>query len=140
MYNEADPGRKRQSSMDKNERRAYCLSVAQTIFKQLFWNVTPSVVLSWGISERTSCWYKEMASLRMKVNGMVHKGYVMVSYDEGLDLYQLFLMDTNHEVVKEMADICADELGQRIDEEIEKPLTVSDTEYRAGIFREAVAV
>ena len=125
--------------MEDNERKAYCLSVADTIFKQLFWSVKPAVVFSWGLSERTACWYKDMPSLRLKVNGMVHKGYVMISYNEGVDVYQVTLMDKNKEVVKEMDNIYADEVGQRIDEEIERPVSVTDEEYRAGIIREMVA-
>ena len=62
-----------------------------------------------------------MASLRMKVNGMVHKGFVMVCYDEGPDEYILHLLDMNLKVVKTINNVYADELGALIDEEIEHP-------------------
>ena len=125
--------------MNTEEKKAYCRSVAETIRTQLRWSVTLPVILSWGVGEYAACWHDGMASLRMKVNGMVHKGYVMVCYDEGADMYILHLLDLNLRVVKTVDNVFADELGARIDEEIEHPKTMTDAEYKAGIMKELLA-
>lgn len=125
--------------MNTEEKKAYCRSVAETIRIQLRWSVTVPVIMSWGVSEYTACWYDGMASLRMKVNGMIHKGFAVVCYDEGPDEYVLHLLDKNSSLVKTIDNVYADELGIRIDEEIEHPKTMTDTEYRAGIIKEMLA-
>ena len=125
--------------MNTEEKKAYCRSVAETIRIQLRWSITLPKLLSWGVSEYTACWHNGMASLRMKVNGMVHKGFVMVCYDEGPDEYILHLLDMNLKVVKTINNVYADELGALIDEEIEHPKTMTDAEYKAGIMKELLA-
>lgn len=125
--------------MNTEEKKAYCRSVAETIRIQLRWSVTLPVILSWGVSKYTACWYDGMASLKMKVNGMVHKGFVIVCYDEGADEYILHLLDMDLKVVKTINNVYADEVGARIDEEIEHPKTMTDAEYKAGIMKELLA-
>ena len=122
--------------MNEKTLRERALNMAQTIWKTLFWSLEVPEVLSWGISKRKATIYQEMLALELSVNGMIHKGIVTVCYNEGADVFVVFLMDKKRNVLKKMDNVFADELGRRIDEEIERPQNVSDDVYRSKIFSE----
>ena len=124
--------------MNPEKEKEYCLAMANTIYQSLFFSLNAPQVGSWGGSDHTACWYKDMPSLRMKVNGMLHKGYVVISYDEGTDVFQVFLLDNQMQEVKHFNEVYCDELGTLIDENIERKKDMSDAQYRVGIFREIV--
>ena len=104
----------------------------------IFFSLEKSQVLSWGGTDHTAMWYKDKPSLRMKVNGMVHKGFVIVSYDEGTDTFEVFLLDGRMNEIGHFPKTYADELGTLIDEHIERPRGVTEAQYRAGIIREII--
>ena len=116
--------------MSDNEKKDYCLSMANTILQTLFWSIDIPVFLSWGVSERKACFYKDMPSLMLKVNGRIHKGQVIVSYDEGRDVYNVYLLKNNVQI-QSFECIYADQLGIFIDSKIEKPENQNDEEYHA---------
>lgn len=122
----------------ENDLKQRALSMAQTIWKTLFMSRTAFEVLSWGITQKTATIYEQMLALQLKVNGMVHKGYVIICYDEGNDSFTVYLLDKQRTVVKKIEDIYCDELGKRIDEEIERPQNVSATTYRTKTFEELI--
>ena len=124
--------------MDTEMQKEYCLSMANTIYQSLFFSLSVNQVGSWGASGHTAMWYKDMPSLRMHVKGMLHKGYVIISYDEGLDVYQVFLLDGQMREIRHFEEVYFDELGTLIDENIERKKDTTDAEYRAGMFREIV--
>ena len=71
-----------------------------------------------------------MAALKMKVNGLVHKGKVIVTYNEGTDYYEIYLLNRQGECILTREDVCFDELGQMLDELIEKPKDMDDETYK----------
>ena len=126
--------------MDTEMQKEYCLSMANTIYQSLFVSLSVEQVGSWGASGHTAMWYKDMPSLRMHVKGMLHKGYVIISYDEGLDVFQVFLLDEKMREIRHFEEVYFDELGMLIDENIERKKNTTDTEYRSGMFQEFMAL
>ena len=77
--------------------KEYVMQIAQTIKEQLIGLTPMPVLMSWGISEFAATIFKELPALRIKVNGLLHAGYV--------------------ECVNE--EVCFNELGDVIDRAIE---------------------
>ena len=101
-------------SMEKE----YVMQVASTARKQLLASINISVIWSWGTTNFTATVHNGMPSLKFSVNGRLHKGFVIISLDEGIDYYEVHLQDaTGTRLVKD--EVCFDELGSVIDEAIE---------------------
>lgn len=103
--------------------------VATTAWQQLFWSVTMPVVLSWGVSKKCCTTYNEMPTLMLKVSALVHKGWVYISLNEGKDVYEVRLMNTKNECIKTIDEVYCDQLGETIDQLIEKPSSMTEEEY-----------
>lgn len=58
--------------------------------------------------------------MKFHVQGFKHKGYVLVVYNEGEDLFEVSLIDENDITVKTIESIFLDNLISVIDENIEK--------------------
>ena len=95
------------------------LSIVKTINEQLLWSASLSTQLCWGVERRIACLYENKATLKLKVNGFEHKGYVLISYDEGSDTYELRLTNENEEVVKFVENVYCDEIGSLVDRYVE---------------------
>ncbi len=97
--------------------KEYVMQVAQTIGEQLI-SLTPMpVLMSWGITEFAATIFKELPALRIKVNGRLHAGYVIIALN-GSDYYEVYLpKGTGAECVN--GEVCFDELGEVIDRAIE---------------------
>lgn len=95
----------------------YVLRIAQTAQQQLV-SLTPmSVLMSWGIEKFAAIIYRDMPALRIKVNGRLHTGCVIVALN-GSDYYEVYLQDeAGTKCVHE--EVCFDELGDVIDRAIE---------------------
>lgn len=115
-----------------------CLSIAKTMFDQLKWSANFNTIMSWGISSSVAIYYEEKPTLALLVNGFRHKGWVYISYDEGLDLYEVRLLNKNKEsVIKFLDNIFADELGSTIDRLVEyDPMETSREAYNKQILNE----
>ena len=104
----------------------YAIQVAQTAKEQLITMTPASVLKSWGIKEFTAMVYNGMPALRIKVNGRLHTGYVIVALN-GSDYYEVYLLHGITAVcVNE--EVCFDELGDVIDRAIEKG--TDENEYK----------
>lgn len=112
------------------EEIRHCQQVANEAFKQLFWSISKPIYWSWGVSRIQMTHYKEMPTLMLRVSGMVHKGWVLVSFDEASDTYVITLMNIKKEVKQTLSDIYCDTLGKTIDELVERPADMSDGTYR----------
>ena len=66
------------------------LNTAETIRKQLLCN-NLNILLSWGITHLVAVVKNDMAALKFNVRARLHKGSVIIAYDEGSDTYQIFL-------------------------------------------------
>jgi hypothetical protein len=69
----------------------YILSTAETIRKQLVTLTDINILMSWGISHIVATTKNGMAALKFDVRGRLHRGAVIIAYDEGSDYYQIFL-------------------------------------------------
>lgn len=99
--------------MDKE----YVIQIAKTIKEQLV-SLTPmSILMSWGIKEFVATLYGNMPALRLKVNGRLHAGDVIIALN-GSDYYEVYLQnDKGTECANE--EVYFDELGDVIDRAIE---------------------
>lgn len=95
----------------------YVLRIVQIAQRQLV-SLTPMpVLMSWGIEKFAAIIYRDMPALRIKVNGRLHTGYVIVALN-GSDYYEVYLQDeAGTKCVHE--EVCFDELGDVIDRAIE---------------------
>lgn len=99
--------------MDKE----YVMQVAETIREQLVALTPASVLMSWGIKGFTATVHQNMPALKLKVNGRIHAGFVIVALN-GSDYYEVYLQnDKGTECANE--EVCFDELGDVIDRAIE---------------------
>jgi hypothetical protein len=72
----------------------YILNTAETIRKQLV-QTDMNILMSWGISHLCATTKDNMAALKFDVRGRLHKGSVIIAYDEGSDYYTIYLRDAN---------------------------------------------
>lgn len=114
------------------------IRMANVIFNTLFWSIDMDIFGSWGVSHKNATHFNQMPALEMDVNGLKHKGKVMVCYDEGHDVFEVYLIDSNYQIVKTMKDVYADELGRQIDEAIEKPAGMTDIQYKGQMIQAVV--
>lgn len=98
------------------ENQEYCLEIANTILSQIISVVGTMTFSSWGVSEKTATYHNDMPSLVMDVNGLLHKGKAIVSYDEGGDSYTVYLLDKDGNVTYEADNIFFDTLGTVLDD------------------------
>lgn len=98
--------------------KEYVMYVAQTIGEQLLSLNPAPVIMSWGIEEFAVTTYRNLPALRIKVNGRLHAGNVIVALN-GSDYYEVYLQkDKVMECINK--EVCFDELGDVIDRAIEK--------------------
>ena len=98
--------------------KEYVRYVAQTIWEQLLSLNPAPVIMSWGIEEFAATTYRDLPALRIKVNGRLHTGYVIVVLN-GSDYYEVYLQKgLKVECISE--EVCFDELGDVIDRAIER--------------------
>ena len=58
--------------------KEYVMQIAQTAKEQLVTLTPMTVLMSWGIEEFAATLYRDLPALRIKVNGRLHTGYVIV--------------------------------------------------------------
>lgn len=121
--------------------KEYVMQVAQTVKKQLMTLTPIPVLMSWGIEEFATTLYRDLPALRLKVNGRLHAGYVIVVLN-GSDYYEVYLVKgMDVECVNE--EVCFDELGSVIDRAIESGTDKAEydkfcEQERQKLFGEAV--
>ena len=84
--------------------------IAKEIYRQIKATFNISVLWSWGIEEQRAMTYKKMPSLGLKVNGFQHKGWVIISLNEGKDLYNIYLLDKLQNETKVIEDVFCEDL------------------------------
>ena len=77
-----------------------------------------NVLMSWGFSNPRSL--PNNKGLIFCVDGFIHKGYVRVEYNEGKDLFDIFLFNYQMTIVKKIDGVYFDSLVSVIDSEVEK--------------------
>ena len=95
----------------------------------------PVVLMSWGFESPVVV----KLGLQFKVNGFKHKGLVRILYNEGADLFDIELLDSDMNVIESLAGIYFDQLVDTIDEHVERVKNYNervDQEYNFETYEE----
>ena len=104
-----------------------------TIQRQLMWNVDIAIFFSWGVNKMKILLFRDMPTLGINVSGLLHKGWVYISLNEGMDLYEITLLTSNYRVIKTIDEVYCDQLAQIVDELVERSPGMTDLEYANAI-------
>lgn len=104
-----------------------------TIQRQLMWNVDIATFFSWGVNKMKILLFRDMPTLGINVSGLQHKGWVYISLNEGLDLYEITLLTSNYKILKTIEEVYCDQLAQIVDELVERSPGMTDAEYANAI-------
>ena len=104
-----------------------------TIQRQLMWNVDIATFFSWGVNKMKILLFRDMPTLGINVSGLLHKGWVYISLNEGIDLYEITLLTSNYKVIKTIDEVYCDQLAQIVDELVERSPGMTDLEYANAI-------
>lgn len=111
-------------------KQEFIMKIANEINRQIRCGVTADVIMSWGISKRIATVYQNRATLALRVNGILHKGWVYISLDEGRDVYIVTLLSADKKNVVSVNDeVYCDDLGSLIDSLVERKMEWTDEEY-----------
>ncbi len=78
----------------------------------------PIILMSWGIDLKTVKTIE--LGLEFHVQGFKHRGLVKVTLNEGLDLFEVSLIDENDKIVNTIESVFCDNLVAVIDDAVEK--------------------
>ena len=78
----------------------------------------PIILMSWGIEPKTVKTIE--LGLEFHVQGFKHRGLVRVTLNEGLDLFEVSLIDENDKIVNTIESVFCDNLVAVIDDAVEK--------------------
>lgn len=108
----------------------FLMRIANEINRQIRCGVTMSAEMSWGVSKRIATIYENRATLALRVSGVLHKGWVYISLDEGRDYYVITLLSPDKKRVVSVRDeVYCEELGSVIDNLVERKEEWTDEEY-----------
>jgi hypothetical protein len=87
----------------------------------------PAMSMSWGVEEFRPVEFNGMPALEFTVDGFLHKGKVIVAYNGGADLYEVFRIGSENVIAGYREGVYFDELTGVIDRMVEKDCT--DEQY-----------
>jgi len=76
----------------------------------------PTILMSWGFHFPVVI----RLGLRFRVNGFKHQGWIEVRYNEGADLFDIYLINEDETLKDTLVGIYFDELVDTIDEYVER--------------------
>lgn len=113
-----------------NHNKAQIIAAANTIWAQIQGTTPECVIWSWGIHKLHATEINGMCALAIYVSGLIHQGWLAVCYNEGTDTYEVITFAINGSGCEtRREDVYFDELGQVIDELVERPSDMTDEEY-----------
>lgn len=118
------------------EKKIEAARVANIIIEQLTDTTDANVLMSWGIRGHGAGYVRghdgiEMPCLILDVSGLIHTGRVVVALNEGADVYEVALYDTHGERYGDwIGDVTCDMLGSLLDSLIERPIGMTDEDYK----------
>ncbi len=104
-----------------------------TIQRQLMMNLDLATFFSWGVNKMKILLFRNMPTLGLNVSGLLHKGWVYISLNEGMDLYEITLLTSNYRVIKTIDEIYCNQLGTIVDQLVERAPGMTDSEYANAI-------
>lgn len=78
-----------------------------------------------------------MPTMMLRVSGLVHKGWVYVSLNEGKDLYEVRLLNVRRQLKKTVEDVYGEDLGAIIDGLVECPTSMTAKEYEKKAMKDS---
>lgn len=87
------------------------------------WSVlrtAPAILMSWGLEKVAPYRWDEMEGLWFHVSGFKHRGWVAVLYNEGMDLFEVRLLDDSGTEKNRVGEVYIDCLVDIIDELVER--------------------
>jgi hypothetical protein len=117
-----------QTNKKEMEDINYINQVGREIFRQIFaggWNVPGS----WGFNKPVIRTVDGEPALTFQVSGLIFTGLVTVIYNEIPDTYTIRLTNRRGEIDAEISGIYCDQLTAVIDNLVEKPVAMSESEY-----------
>ena len=116
----------------------FLMKIANEINRQIRCGVAADVIMSWGISKRIATVYQDRATLALRVSGVLHKGWVYVSLDEGRDCYVVTLLSADKsKVIKVRDEVYCEDLGSVIDNLVERKERWTDDMYKKLAFADS---
>lgn len=119
----------------QQEREARARRIATTILNQI--TAAPAYIWqSWAMQHPAAIVWEGRAGLIFRVNGLQHRGRVIVTLDEGRDLYDVAtLQEIDGETVtnKQQKGVFCDDLAHVIDTMVERPEGMTAEEYTAAL-------
>lgn len=110
------------------------MELVNTIYRQIFISASPQQVMSWGLHSLKGIDFMGMVTLSFKVNGFIFKGEVLISYNNGEDLYEIRFRKDNT-ITKTICEVYCDMLGEILDREIEiGDMTLSEYQSKVEDF------
>lgn len=107
------------------------MELVNTIYRQIFISATHQQAMSWGLHSLKGIDFMGMVTLSFKVNGFIFKGEVLISYNNGLDLYEVRFRKDNT-ITKTICEVYCDMLGEILDREIEIG-DMTSSEYQSKV-------
>lgn len=111
--------------------------IIKEISRQVLRTTPFNILCSWGLSCNKAIIYKGNPTLAMRVNGLLHKGWVYVIYNEDMDDYSVALIDANFKEKKNVSGVYCDCLADVIDGLIEKAPCITTEDYEKEIRRQS---
>lgn len=109
----------------------FLMRITNEINRQIRCGVTMDIQMSWGISKRIATIYENRATLALRVSGVLHKGWVYISLDEGRDCYIITLLSPDKKKIVSVHDeVYCEELGSVIDNLVERKEEWTDEQYK----------
>ena len=116
----------------QQEREARARRIATTILQQI--KAAPADVWqSWAMEHPAAIVWEGRTGLIFRVNGLQHRGSVIVTLDEGRDLYDVRTLSDKGKTLQERTGVFCDELAHVIDTMVERPEGMTDEEYTAAL-------
>jgi len=130
--NNTTPATAQELAVQQQEREQKAIRTATTILRQI--KADPQHLSdSWAMQRPTATHYAGAPALCFEVNALQHTGRIIVSLDEGRDLYDIRTLSDNGDTIEERRGIFCDDLAAQIDEMVERPATMTDAEYIAAL-------
>ena len=121
-----------QLAAQQQEREDRARRIATTILTQI--KADPQHLCdSWAMQNHTATYYAGAPALCFEVNALQHTGRVIVSLDEGRDLYDIRTLSDEGDTIEERTGVFCDDLAPVIDEMVERPAGMTDAEYIAAL-------
>jgi hypothetical protein len=121
-----------QLAAQQQEREARARRIATTILTQIKAN-PQHLSDSWAMQNHTATYYAGAPALCFEVNALQHTGRVIVSLDEGRDLYDIRTLSDKGDTIEERRGVFCDDLAHVIDTMVERPAGMTDAEYIAAL-------